>query len=75
MLGAMARCSEKIWFVSENWIAPMGTDNDYYAAFSYGLRFSGRRISVDLGFINSRDIIEVLYVGIPYVDFVVKFGN
>jgi len=75
MLGTMARCSEKVWFVSENWIAPLDTDNDYYVVISYGLRFSGRRISVDLGFINSKDIIEALFIGIPYVDFVVKFGK
>jgi len=75
MLGGMVRCSEKIWFVSENWIAPLDQDEKYYVAISYGLRFSGKKISVDLGFINSKDIIEVLVIGIPYVDFVVKFGK
>jgi len=75
MLGGMARCSEKIWFVSENWFAPLDADNNYYVAISYGLRFSGKRISVDLGFINSKDIIEVFIIGVPYVDFVVKFGK
>ncbi|MBE9480617.1 MAG: hypothetical protein IMY69_02855 [Bacteroidetes bacterium] len=45
------------------------------AIFSYGVRFFGERISVDLGFINNKDIIEEIVIGIPYVDFVVKFGN
>jgi len=75
MLGGMARCSEKIWFVTENWFAPLDANNEYYVAISYGLRFSGKRISVDLGFINSKDIIEVFIIGVPYIDFVVKFGK
>jgi hypothetical protein len=75
MLGGMVRCSEKIWFVTENWFAPIDQDEKYYIAISYGVRFSGKKISVDLGFINSKDIIELLVIGIPYVDFVVKFGK
>jgi len=75
MLGGMARCSEKIWFVSENWIAPLNADGKYYVVVSYGVRFSGKRMSVDLAFINSKDIIETLIIGIPYVDFVIKFGK
>ena len=75
MVGGMARISEKLWFVSENWIAPVDASS-YYFAFSYGLRFSARRIAVDLAFINSKDIFEdVLVIGIPYVDFVVKLGK
>lgn len=75
MLGCMLRCSEKVWFVSENWLAPVDPNNRYYPVVSYGLRFSGRKISVDLGFINSADIVEAIIIGIPYVDFVVKFGK
>ncbi|MEN8225606.1 MAG: hypothetical protein ABFS05_09640 [Bacteroidota bacterium] len=75
MLGGMARCSEKIWLVSENWIAPMDEDNNYYLVISYGVRFSGKKISVDLAFLNSKDIFEQIIIGIPYVDFVIKFGE
>ena len=74
MFGGMARCSEKIWFVSENWLTPLDGEK-YYLLVSYGLRFSGRKMSVDLAFINSKDIIETLLIGIPYVDFVIKFGK
>ena len=74
MFGGMVRCSEKIWFVSENWLAPVDVDK-YYFVVSYGIRFSGKRMSVDLAFINSKDIIDVLIIGIPYVDFVIKFGK
>lgn len=74
MVGGMARISEKLWFVSENWIAPVD-DDEYYFVVSYGLRFAARRIAVDLAFINSKDIIEELVIGIPFVDFVVKLGK
>jgi hypothetical protein len=75
MFGGMARISEKLWFVSENWVAPLDHDNAYYFVFSYGLRFAANRIAVDLAFINSKDIIQNLIIGVPYVDFVVKLGK
>ena len=74
MMGGMARLSEKLWFVSENWIAPVD-DNKYYLAVSYGLRFAANRIAVDLAFINSKDIVEGIVIGIPFVDFVIKLGK
>jgi len=76
MIGGMARISEKLWFVSENWIVPISDDNaDYYLLVSYGLRFAAKRIAVDLAFINSKDIVQGLVIGIPFVDFVVKLGK
>ena len=72
-LSGMARISKRASFVSENWIIP--DDEKYMPIFSYGIRFFGERISVDLGFINNKDIIEEIIIGIPYVDFVVKFGK
>ena len=75
MVGGMARMSEKLWFISENWITPLGANNNYYVLLSYGLRFTGRRIAVDLAFINNKDIVEAIFIGIPFVDFVVKLGK
>ncbi len=74
MIGGMARISEKLWFVSENWIAPV-YDDDYYLIVSYGVRFAANRIAVDLAFINSKDIISVIPIGFPFVDFVIKIGK
>lgn len=74
MIGGMARMSEKLWFVSENWIAPIG-DDSYYVLVSYGVRFAARRIAVDLAFINSKDIVEEIFIGTPFVDFVIKLGK
>ncbi|MEP7263805.1 MAG: hypothetical protein ABI772_04880 [Bacteroidota bacterium] len=70
-ISAATRLSRRSAFVTENWIVP--EDVGYYAAVSYGIRFFGEKISVDLAFINSRDIVQFIPIGIPYVDFVVKF--
>lgn len=74
MIGGMARVSEKVWFVSENWITPLD-GNKYYTIVSYGIRFAANRIAVDLAFINSKDIVQGIFIGIPFVDFVIKFGK
>lgn len=74
MIGGMFRMSEKLWFISENWIAPVD-GNNYYTVISYGVRFAAKRIAVDLAFINSKDIVENIFIGIPFVDFVIKFGK
>jgi hypothetical protein len=66
----MLRTGRKFCLVTENWFIP--TEN-YYAIISYGGRFFGPKISIDIGFLNNQDIIEFLPIGIPYVDFVLKF--
>jgi hypothetical protein len=75
-LNGMTRIRPNMSLVTENWIIPFGDDfeeRNYYGVYSYGVRFFGKKLSVDLAFINNRDIAEVLLIGIPYVDFVVKF--
>jgi hypothetical protein len=71
-LSGMKRASRRIAFVTENWFVP--TDS-YYGIFSYGLRFMGERITVDLAFLNNPDIASDIAIGVPYLDFVVKFGR
>lgn len=76
-LNGMMRVRENISLVTENWFLPFGEDFEartrYYEILSYGVRFFGKKLSVDLGFLNNRDIAEALIIGVPYVDFVVKF--
>jgi len=67
-LNAMFRLGRKTSFITENWIIP-----DVGSLFSYGVRFFGSKIAVDLGFINNADIVDIMIIGIPYVDFTVKF--
>ena len=67
MVGGESRVSRRIALVTENWILP-GVDS---AIFSYGIRFFGEKISVDLAFLNSTDI--GFFPGFPYLDFVFNF--
>jgi hypothetical protein len=69
-LSGMTRVSERIAFVTENYILPTDATN---TIFSYGIRFIASKISVDLGFINNKDIVKSLFLGVPYVDFNIKF--
>jgi len=70
-ISGMYRFSKNIAFVSENWLIPF---DGYEPFFSYGLRFFGEKIAVDIALINSPDIAtEVIAIGFPYVDFVYKF--
>ena len=68
MVGGELRASNRTAFVTENWLFP-GADKPLV---SYGVRFFGEKISVDLAFINvvSEDAI---FPGIPYIDFVYNF--
>jgi len=66
-ISGMTRISKKASLVSENWIVPGN------AFFSYGVRFFGEKISVDLALVNNADIAEVLPIGIPFVSVAIKF--
>jgi hypothetical protein len=70
-LSGLTRLGRKVALLSENWFVP--EDGGYYAVYSYGVRFMGESIAVDLAFLNNSDIAEGIIIGIPWVDFVVKF--
>ena len=84
-ISGMARASKKIAFVTENWIIPYtervySTNSYYYTKkityhpfFSYGLRLMNKKYTFDFAFINSKEIAEILFIGIPYIDFVYSF--
>lgn len=69
-LSGMKRLSPKIGLISENWFIPA---NGYTSLWSYGIRFFGEKMAIDLAFINNADIADFIFIGIPYVDFVIKF--
>ncbi|GAB4136157.1 MAG: hypothetical protein Fur0041_10570 [Bacteroidia bacterium] len=89
-LSGMWRTGKRFALVTENWVFPYEKQyyvfvpngpNTYryeyvYQFFTgYGVRFLGEKISVDLGFVNSPEIAGDIAVGIPYIDFVIKFGG
>jgi hypothetical protein len=69
-ISGMTRISRRTALVTENWLIP---GNGYYGLYSYGIRFFGEKLSVDLAFLNNKDIVKALSIGVPIVDFVVKF--
>ncbi len=68
VIGGEKRLTQRIALVSENWIFPEMEN----PLVSYGIRFFGEKLSVDLALINplSKDAI---FPGFPYVDFVFNF--
>ncbi len=68
----MSRVGRKWSLITENWIGPI-VDDEYRGIYSYGIRFFGEKIAVDLAFLNNTDIFKEIAIGIPYIDFVVKF--
>ena len=68
MIGGEKRFARRISFISENWILP-GVE---VPLISYGFRFFGEGISVDLGLFNTMGN-NLFFPGFPWVDFVVNF--
>lgn len=68
MLGGETRVARRISLVSENYVIPALSA----PLVSYGLRFMGEKIAVDLAFFNIANS-RALFPGIPYVDFVFRF--
>ena len=68
MVGGESRVSRRIALVTENWILP-GVDNPL---ISYGVRFFGEKLSVDLALLNTLGE-DSLFPGVPYLDFVFNF--
>jgi hypothetical protein len=68
MVGGEKRISRRISLVSENWIFP-GVDDP---VISYGFRFFGEDISVDLALFNILGD-DAFFPGFPWVDFVFNF--
>jgi len=73
-ISGMTRLSKRVALVSENWIVPaVGSNDNYYGIFSYGIRFLGEKTSIDLAFLNNHDIAKSMSIGIPWLDFVINF--
>ena len=73
MISGQTRPGRRFGLLTENYIIPV--DNGIEAIFIYGMRFMGERISFDLVFLNHPEIAKVIFIGIPMVDFVFKFGK
>ena len=52
-ISGMTRISRRIALITDNWLIPV---DENQTIFSYGIRFFGEKISVDLAFINNKEI-------------------
>jgi hypothetical protein len=68
MLGAETRLGRRVSFVTENYLIP---NDDVTAVISYGLRFFGDKLRGPR--VLERAGPEMVFPGIPYVAFSVKF--
>lgn len=81
----MARLGKKFAIVSENWFVPVTGDpfnrgystiSHYETFFSYACRIMGEKSTLDVGFVNTPSLVENgWYIGIPYIDFIIRFGK
>lgn len=67
MLGGQVRFSRRVSFISENWFVPTVDANE--GLYSYGLRFLGEGLSVDLAFVSA--IGET--TAVPWLGFAIRF--
>jgi len=68
-VAAVIRVSQLIALTTENWL----TLEEEMPYWSYGVRFMGQELSVDLALINNREFSERSVFGFPYVGFAVGF--
>lgn len=71
MIGGATRVSRRVSLLTENYFVPSVSNN---ALVSYGFRFFGEKLSVDLAFANLvGQGTELFFPGVPYIAFAVKF--
>jgi len=68
MLGGQGRISRRVSLISENWFIPI--DGEVEGVISYGLRFLGENLSVDLAWVSA---LGEGRIGVPWLGFAFKF--
>jgi hypothetical protein len=69
MAGGETRITRRMSLLTENYLFSAGNDNEHL--ISYGVRFFGEKISVDLALLNNFE--EFIFPGFPFIGFVVAF--
>jgi hypothetical protein len=68
-ISGMRRVGTKVSLTTENWIITGSSE----ILFSYGIRFFGENLSIDVSFINTPDVFRDNILGFPMLGFVWKF--
>jgi len=76
------RIGKRWGLVTENWFLPTYEytfeglrKKNYQGLISYSARFIAHSLSIDFGFINHMDVIEVFPLGIPVIGVIIPFGS
>lgn len=64
------KLSNKFYLISDNKLIP--TNQNYYGLYSYGVRYSTKRISLDFAFLNNKDFSNIFPIGLPYLGLTLK---
>jgi hypothetical protein len=70
-LGGQHRIAKRMALITENWFVPF--EGDASGLVSYGVRFLGEKMAVDLAFANSLEGGSQVFPGIPLLGFAFKF--
>jgi hypothetical protein len=68
MIGGQHRVHRRVSLISENWFVPI--DGETEGVISYGLRFLGELITVDLAWVS---VLGEEFTGIPWLGFAFRF--
>ena len=63
--------TDLVCVLTENWQLPF-VDREY-RVFSYGVRFTHRKMAFDIAFANNKDLSDFFILGVPLVGFSLRF--
>lgn len=77
-VSGMTRVGRKFGLVTENWFIPVEgyeDDKNYFAAFTYGVRYISEGVTIDFSFLRVSDMGDFFILGVPLVGVVIPFGR
>lgn len=72
-LSGMTRITKHVSFVTENWFYPKEKDYGSTEIFTYGIRLLWETMSLDIALLNNNKIASSIPIGIPFVNFAIKY--
>lgn len=70
-LGGQTRVTRRLALITENWFVP--NNGKTFGFVTYGVRFIGEKIAVDLAFGNTLESGDAFFPGVPLLGFAFKF--
>lgn len=70
-VSGFTRVSRNVALLTENWI--FTSYHDFTGIYLYGVRFFNEKLSADIAFMKNNRYANSYLIGIPYIDFAIKF--